>query len=939
MISDDDSSDEFQPSKIIISKKSNYFPAINKNPGILVAGKNNQDIEAIIISDDDCMNSTDSSVSPNLTINYNIDKDVDNKTIAPANPINTSNAPALQGTSSGLFRWGSKRIQSSLHKFLKKRNISPLERESKKQNTNYDDDDVMTEDEDDDRVKTKLFKPLVSKPNKVMIAGVNVMFPLKPYSSQIAVMNALIRGCAKEEHALLESPTGSGKTLALLCGALAWQEHYAAQYSIQFQEWINQQCNAEFNDVEMDFEEILEKKVVNNKDKVKAPVEEPKKIPKIYYGSRTHRQISQVIKELRRTAYADTKMTILSSRDFTCIQQSNKNKTELCNELLDPIKKQGCPFYNESNKRTISTYKNLDKVSLPQPWDIEELVEVGKEYGCCPYFAARNLMIEANIIFCPYNYLIDPNIRKSMQISLKDEIVILDEAHNIEDICRDSASETFRVDELMELIKECEHLTLNVAKDKIPPYAAVIKSYCEAFNQFIELTNLESKEAKNDQLTSKFWTSRELLELMSVNNLDVRVHYQFKSASLNAIDKHNEAKEKSREPSNLHGDPKKQVVVPTVSPIAVRTLERLNFAIDMLTSEQYSSDFRALIREVPERFCQKITTRSPSASQKPRNQRIRMLDLLCMNPAVVFSSLAKSARSIILASGTLSPTTSFSSELDTKFPHMLHANHVIPKEQVLVKAVGQGPNNVNLRATYANVNSWKFQDELGQVLVDVCETVPFGILCFFSSYTSMKTLTNRWWQNGTMTKINQCKRIIEEPRVSKDLSEVMNEFRTVIKECTEGTIDDRRITGALLFAVFRGKVAEGIDFSDNEARCVLTIGIPFAVRNDPAVELKVAYNDLHSKEKKLLRGSEWYAVQAYRALNQALGRCIRHRNDWGAILLVDDRFLISHNQSYLPNWVKSMWSNRNNNYNLRHELKQFVNERIKCDEERKLNSD
>lgn len=49
----------------------------------------------------------------------------------------------------------------------------------------------MTEDEDDDRVKTKLFKPLVSKPNKVMIAGVNVMFPLKPYSSQIAVMNAV----------------------------------------------------------------------------------------------------------------------------------------------------------------------------------------------------------------------------------------------------------------------------------------------------------------------------------------------------------------------------------------------------------------------------------------------------------------------------------------------------------------------------------------------------------------------------------------------------------------------------------------------------------------------------------------------------------------------------------------------------------------------------
>nr|CAD7589712.1 unnamed protein product [Timema genevievae] len=27
-----------------------------------------------------------------------------------------------------------------------------------------------------------------------------------------------------------------------------------------------------------------------------------------------------------------------------------------------------------------------------------------------------------------------------------------------------------------------------------------------------------------------------------------------------------------------------------------------------------------------------------------------------------------------------------------------------------------------------------------------------------------------------------------------------------------------------------------------------------------------------------------------RALNQALGRCLRHKYDWGALLLVDDRF-------------------------------------------------
>ena len=59
---------------------------------------------------------------------------------------------------------------------------------------------------------------------------------------------------------------------------------------------------------------------------------------------------------------------------------------------------------------------------------------------CCPYYAARDLKIKAQIIFCPYNYLVEPMIRKSMEINLKGQIVILDEAHNIEDSARSAAS-------------------------------------------------------------------------------------------------------------------------------------------------------------------------------------------------------------------------------------------------------------------------------------------------------------------------------------------------------------------------------------------------------------------------------------------------------------------------------------------------------------------
>lgn len=41
---------------------------------------------------------------------------------------------------------------------------------------------------------------------------------------------------------------------------------------------------------------------------------------------------------------------------------------------------------------------------------------------------------------------------------------------------------------------------------------------------------------------------------------------------------------------------------------------------------------------------------------------------------------------------------------------------------------------------------------------------------------------------------------------------------------------------------------------------------------------------------------------ACRALNQAVGRCIRHRLDYGAIVLVDERFSSPRNQGQLSRW-------------------------------------
>src|SRR5206468_1563125 len=60
-------------------------------------------------------------------------------------------------------------------------------------------------------------------------------------------------------------------------------------------------------------------------------------------------------------------------------------------------------------------------------WDVEELVNMGHRAHACPYFTARSIAESptTDIVFMPYNYLLDPVIRGSMSIDVKGAVVIL----------------------------------------------------------------------------------------------------------------------------------------------------------------------------------------------------------------------------------------------------------------------------------------------------------------------------------------------------------------------------------------------------------------------------------------------------------------------------------------------------------------------------------
>jgi len=162
------------------------------------------------------------------------------------------------------------------------------------------------------------------------INGYSVEFPFKPYGSQLGFMSQLLRAIKKEENALLESPTGSGKSLALLCSALAWQRkvkeeieelNAASEMEAKGDQTIEHMLVEDDQEQEGDDDfENVPKKMVKIPTFTSAPAKKSAKIPipKIYFCTRTHSQIAQIVSELKSTAYRPV-MSVLGSRNQFCI--------------------------------------------------------------------------------------------------------------------------------------------------------------------------------------------------------------------------------------------------------------------------------------------------------------------------------------------------------------------------------------------------------------------------------------------------------------------------------------------------------------------------------------------------------------------------------------------------------------------------------------------
>jgi len=300
-------------------------------------------------------------------------------------------------------------------------------------------------------------------------------------------------------------------------------------------------------------------------------------------------------------------------------------------------------------------------------------------------------------------------------------------------------------------------------------------------------------------------------------------------------------------------------------------------------------------------------------------KKIIKLNIFCFNPGLGFKDIINfKPYSIIMTSGTLAPFDVLENELKVKFDVTLENEHIIPESQykfVIIKGYEIYDKLFPFNFEYTNRNDNKTIASLGMTILHLCKAVKTGgILVYFTSFSYLNQCYRIWGDCNIISQISQIKTIYFDDKKNK----------TLIKD-----FKNNKNKNSILLSVFRGTSSEGIDFRDEFARMVICVGVPYASIVEEKVQLKKKYLDEINKSNIIegLTGRKWYLNDAISNVNQSLGRVLRHINDYGILVCIDERYEYKNIKNLFSNWIRNKCEViKSINDNFFDSLEQFFNE-------------
>jgi chromosome transmission fidelity protein 1 len=236
-----------------------------------------------------------------------------------------------------------------------------------------------------------------------------------------------------------------------------------------------------------------------------------------------------------------------------------------------------------------------------------------------------------------------------------------------------------------------------------------------------------------------------------------------------------------------------------------------------------------------------------------------------MDPSLYFESILD-CRALILAGGTMEPIDPLLSVLRTRRPQYFSYGSVCDRFLPLV--LKTGPSGEDLVINYETREDHRLIKEVVTAIVNCSNAVKAGgVVCFLPSRSCLGIFRDR------------CGTVLGKKRVFYEDEATFEEYADAVGR-----------EPCVLFAVMGGRLSEGINFSDGLCRLLMVIGVPYPMQS-VELEERVKYN-----------GREYPTLVAMKAVNQALGRAVRHKDDYAAMVLLDKRY--TQLVKYISPWIR-----------------------------------
>lgn len=200
-------------------------------------------------------------------------------------------------------------------------------------------------------------------------------------------------------------------------------------------------------------------------------------------------------------------------------------------------------------------------------------------------------------------------------------------------------------------------------------------------------------------------------------------------------------------------------------------------------------------------------------------------------------------------------------------------------------------NNIyitNISNTYSSNKSF-----YGEILMKLSKSITDGILCYFSSKSSMEFYLKKWQEQGVLDYVMNDKLLFIEESDSIRLSNTIVNYK---KACDMGR-------GSIFFLTTRNKASlHDTSFINNQSRCIIFIGFPIETKVTKKLGLEVE----NVKKNFGIDEKEFLNYDAFKLFANKVSEKIDGITDKKVLVVLDEKLISEKLKDYLPTWLSKI---------------------------------